>query len=222
MGLDKYLSLISTKRLFLARADQMVDPWEGRWPDPKDVDAIKQRNMAEILMASLNNLRQSTYLSCWFASEHESAGMWSLYASEHNGVALRTTWGALTSSLIGNEAVVGGKVMYVAYDNPKPEQVSPYDLFFYKRLSFKHEEEVRLMIVRDIRTRSDGVIVIQAPGKEPPVGVPVQMRLEHLAPTVFVSPRAAQWFVEVVRSVTDLYGLEDWDIRQSSLYNVPW
>lgn len=222
MGLDKYLSLLSGRALYLARADQMVDPWEGVWPEPRSEDAPQQASLPKIITTLFGNFRQSTYLSCWFASEQESAAMWTLYASENNGVALRTTWGALTRALRGNDHdVVGGRVKYVTYQESPPDRASPYDLFFFKRLSFKHEEEVRLMVMKNISSRPDGTIVIRPAGREI-LGLPVEMDLEGLNATVYVSPKAAGWFLAAVRSVTNQYGLSNWHVQQSKLYSMPW
>src|SRR4051794_31729380 len=101
IGLAPLIDMLDRESLYFARADRMVDPWEG-WIPPLSEDA----HMAEIgqsidrlreMQQSLNThgflagarqssrefrakMRERTFLSCWYVSPYESAAMWDLYA----------------------------------------------------------------------------------------------------------------------------------------------
>jgi hypothetical protein len=61
---------------------------------------------------------QALYISCWQEDEDESAGMWESFVQGNNGVAVRTTFGALRGVLDAGSAdrdVFLGRVEYLDY-----------------------------------------------------------------------------------------------------------
>jgi hypothetical protein len=140
------------------------------------------------------------------------------------GVALRTTVGRLQGALLGEhrQPVVGSLVNYVNYSAtfiPEGNVFSPY---VYKRMSFAHEHEYRLLTAwhpnileideeRDVVTREPDV---------PPMFRREELDLGQLIEAVYVSPDAAAWVAEVVVQATHMY-LPGLDVRHSDLEADP-
>jgi hypothetical protein len=88
---------------------------------------------------------------CWFASDIESAAMWSIYG--HGGVALGTTVGRLRQSLPTNRHFQISRIRYADrqsssphYFNPESGSDGPYihRPHFIKGREYAHEQEVRV------------------------------------------------------------------------------
>lgn len=88
----KFRSLLETKTLYFTRDDRFEDPWEGM-PSPEFVRRFRAQNKGapadrlEGLVQVFCKMRETFFVSCWCASEHESAAMWKLYPE---GVAILT------------------------------------------------------------------------------------------------------------------------------------
>lgn len=91
---------------------------------------------------------------CWFASDIESAGMWSIYGQ--GGVAVGTTVGRLKQSLPPHRQFQMSYIRYadrrpssLAHFNPESESDRPYihRPHFIKGREYKHEQEVRIATI---------------------------------------------------------------------------
>lgn len=214
MTVEKYISLLTTSKLFLCRMDKFEDKWEGAWPKR----FIK--NLSEDLerqgfgkFNNLHNLHQDIlFINCWHANEHESAAMWDLYSSKRSGLAIKTTVGALKSSVISEDDFMLGRVEYI--DVETDTRTFEYNMIipaFLKRMSFKHESEIRL--VR---------LATPSSGNRPPVRYPyveLDVDLEKLLQEVYVSPLMPQWLLSSVRELSQKLGLVNSQFVQSSLYD---
>ena len=99
----------------------------------------------------LRELAKRRAVWCWFASDIESAGMWSIYG--RGGVAVGTTLGALKKSLpstrhfqISRIRYAGrGRASFTQFNPEAPEDI-PYihRPHFVKGMEYKHEQEVRV------------------------------------------------------------------------------
>ena len=213
LDLPKYLAMLSSSSLWLARADQLGDPFEGSmssanvrlrgevYEDKIPVSALEQ------LAAYRAQELLHTYVSCWHENEYESAGMWRLYMSGH-GIAVQTNYDRIRRALEYQSEIFVGRVRYVDYDTywiPEDNMMAP---FLHKRLSFQHEREVRA-IVNDFNRKpgrpSDEVGTGLDPNS-PPVGVSVAADLDLLIEQVRVSPEAPSWFADVVSDASRRYG----------------
>lgn len=136
--------------------------------------------------------KRSLHASCWHAAEEESILMWNRYASGAESIAIQTTAGDLSESLIGLEKVRMG---WVNYDPPSmAQEYGTASECFYKYPIFSGEKEVRLVAYS--HEQSDL-------GK----GVPVKVDLGRLLRKIYVSPDADDWFVELVNGVLKNAGL---------------
>jgi hypothetical protein len=91
---------------------------------------------------------------CWFASDIESAGMWSVYG--HSGIAVGTTVGALKRALPDVRHYQMSRIRYAdrrtssdRYFNPEDQHDKPYihRPHFIKGREYEHEREVRIVTV---------------------------------------------------------------------------
>ena len=217
MGLDRFVGLLATSRLWLSCMTTMEDQTEGLHFD-SDLDT-------EVLIAQ--RYRIESPMSCWSASMDESLPMWKSYTDDAAGVVLRSDVESMRKSL-GNQDhdnVFLGVVRYVETRVPLSRVIdgASYQVFsdalFYKDSAFSYEREVRLV------SRS----FVDKPGRSyldklntAPIrrtqGVPVD--LHALIHEVRVSPFAEPWLRDAVRGLMDAFGLKDKPVRDSGLREI--
>lgn len=221
MDFTKFVSILKNRALYFARADQFEDPFEGakglmenkpRWdsfymgffagsyanpPDgvdfnltPDEVAKESLRLLRQLEAAGVRNL-STTFINCWHENPHESEAMWKLYvAALDYGISIRTTYDRLYRALGRDPDISIGRVSYVDFSN---RFVGINDCFWHKRLSFKHEQEVRV-IIKDFRTENE-------------FGKLVPVNLGTLIESVHLSPTSPSWFRDLVEDVMTKYGI---------------
>ncbi len=234
MDFTKYMSLISTQSIYFSRSDCFSDIFEGAKGYLSDKD-VWDRHYYDFFIKAISNppevydfelsekqilerankllkdfegagvkQRQSTFISCWHEGEYESEAMWRLYSSYlPNALAIKTTTGDLIKSLGYDSSVEIGRVEYIDYRN-KFSGVN--ESFWRKRKSFEHEKEVRA-IINDYKCAG--------------YGKNVPCDLNSLINNVYISPGAADWFVDLVRGVNQKYGIFA-TVNQSGLTAPPF
>jgi hypothetical protein len=121
-------------------------------------------------------------------------------------------------------------VQYLNYDTDVISEKYLLHPIFFKRKSFEYENEPRALVNTGIdggpghplknQTVWDGrkkrVVTVDVRGLYAVVDI------DALIEAVYVSPKAARWFVELVQSVTEKYGLKvtitQSDLAAGSLY----
>jgi len=221
MDLTKFLSLLENRSLFFPRADQFEDPYEGTWSragvallrDPATSGGLPPQAVDQMLQAT-EEFRRQMFISCWFASEHESAAMWKLYLQSPEGVAIQTDHDTLAAALERSPLRVRTTmVRYVDYDKVPIPFGNLFFPFVHKRLSFAHETELRAIV-----WSSENVNKTQIP--EGVTAVTIDVIPEELIKTVHVSPTAPKWFGQLVEHILRRYALPIPVVR-SSLYDRP-
>lgn len=229
----KLVSLLDSKKLFFTRADSFEDPFECArgfnfqkdfiYADDENYLRLKvttqlknasnstpsEAEIEAVLATEKNNYlkkqeekRKNFFVSCWHENERESEGMWKLYTTAlSQGVAVQTTAERLCLAL-ESDAFKIGKVKYTAYDKPLEDSQIPV---WYKRDSFAHERELRV-VINDVGFKDKGMLV--------------PVNLETLIENVYVSPTAAPWLADLVKKVMCQYGL-DKPVLYSQLNNKP-
>ena len=145
--------------------------------------------------------------------------MWSLYAGK--GIALRTTYNRLVSSLDREVKFYAGVVRYVDFEETVFQDDNVYWPFVHKRRSFEHEQELRVLTRTwgsDEYTMPDGRPLADIT-YVPPAIRPVPVNLQQLLTGVSVAPTAEAWFAALVAAVLSRYGLSQIPSRQSDLYS---
>ena len=231
VDLAKLVALLDAKALFFARLDTLPDRFEGSllrqgFDEPEmlvgDAQHLSpgQREILSRHREALLNFRPRALISCWHMSEYESQAMWELYAASRSGIAIRSTVGQLIASLhhpfldenrsLGQPggpvaAFYAGRVRYRDYDRDRVLPSTALDYLTCKRKSFEHEKELRLVLLSSTPVAA---------------GQNVTCEIETLVDVVRVSTLAPSWFVGVVRSVLNRYGL-DRPVLQSDLGKDP-
>src|SRR5688572_5268355 len=130
VGLTKFLSLLSTRKLYLCRADKLDDPLEGVVPQVTHeyAEAVFSKvasnsvemaaQFAQVMRAS----REFTFVNCWHINDRESDAMWKLYSLVTEGVAIQSTVGRLKACLsAAPDRFFVGSVQYADHDEVPPE-----------------------------------------------------------------------------------------------------
>ena len=228
----KFVSLLDKSSLFFDRADKLGDPFEGAFsggnremrsiPDADEVPKYPYKAPDYFLPALVHiikGLRRFTLISCWHERSHESAFMWSSYARETDGVAIKTDFGSLTNSLTDSQDIYVGKVNYVDYEHyfiPEDNFLSP---FLHKRQDFSHEQEVRA-IVSTIPLKDNEIDFSQDIWD---IGEYYEVDLSLLIKQIVVAPLAPDWFLELIQSVVvKRYKLEVPIVRSNLAQKPIW
>lgn len=224
LDFTKYVSLLDSGALYLPRADRLGDPFEGTFgrgippSDPTETPgglksfAAGSMELRPKLLEFYRNVRSWTYVSCWHANEYESAAMWRLYASPNPAVAIRTSYAALCNAL--PEETFIGLVQYIDFGRGWVPDTNTIWPFFFKRISFEHEHEVRV-VLQDIR--SGNATPFQPNNEE---GRLIPLDLGSTVQEVVVAPTSPVWFKQLVSSVTARCGYE-FPVNQSELDAEP-
>ena len=151
MDLSKLAWLLTKKKLYFSRLDQLQDPFEGS-STRRTLDGIKQflersghQKAWENILNVFRQSRTQMFVNCWYAGNEESEAMWRLYCSGDHGVAIQTTYNTLIESIRNNENVSIGRVTYVDYEKHHFPDSNLFYPVMHKRLAFAHESEVRLV-----------------------------------------------------------------------------
>jgi hypothetical protein len=123
--------------------------WEQRYQEANKMNP--DANTAFFADLYQRELAKRRAVWCWFASDIESAGMWSIYG--HGGVAVGTTVARLKRSLPANRHFQISRIRYadrrpssLDHFNPESESDAPYTHrpHFVKGREYFHEQEVRV------------------------------------------------------------------------------
>lgn len=209
MDLAKYISLLHSGAIWLSRSDTFRDQGEGRFPREmrEEIEKIYE-GFGEEPSAKINNvddfqeyLCKNAYLSCWHRNVNENMVMWEIYGRDSNSVAVQTTVGKIKSN-ISRTTFEGIEfcLRSVSYNDARgSEKRQRYiDPFFIKRPHFRFEQEVRIVL----STYSG-----RNPTKETDLGKRVGLNVAAAIEKVLVHPDCQSWFIDVVKSVSSMYGI---------------
>jgi len=212
--LENFLSLLTSNQLLFAKASSFEDPYEGDYGA-----AAKQRIREKYgdgqYLRDFNTfefLREHTYISCWHENEHESDAMWKLYG---NAIAVKAKYSSIRNLLSWSETEVkhSGRVNYIDYATEHINVDSSYLPYFFKRISFAHEREVRFLI-QEHRYDWNEYPVPAVPCKTAQLKINADLDEFVLSPTM--KPYVANAIEQIVRQA----GIEI-PVRRSTLLNRP-
>lgn len=229
MDLPKFLSLIQTQKLFFSRIDLMEDPyecaigekfrepiWDKYYFDffsyavnsvPGHENELSEDNVKEEaarllkdLKASSTQKKQHTYIVCWHENKCESEAMWKLYTNCQQGIAIKTTYLRLYQALSRNPSIDIGRINYIDYS----KRFAAIDSYWYKRLSFEHEHEVRA-VIRSFDNSCPGMMI--------------DVNIETLIEEIYISPYSGKWFKDVVKDLLVRYNINA-PLKYSNMNNA--
>ena len=214
LDLSKFIDLLRTQSLYLRRADLFQDKFEGSFT-PSLKAAIEEAYDVHKTDFSYEKfkkeLREGVYVNCWSLGVNDNMALWELYGKSDASVAVTTTVGHLrkeleASPLSGTTSLC--KVEYIKHWRDPKISILPYsNIFRYKVVAYDFEREVR--IIHDRLEQN-----FKKSDKE--TGVLLKVRLDRLLRSIVVSPSAQPWFIDLVKDVTQRYGITT-PVRQSKL-----
>lgn len=236
MNLAKFESLLSQKALFFAKPKVFEDPLEGSL---SNFDIYENNDVAWYTREEMREVQDFSAISCWHINEYESAGMWGLYlGGDIDGIAIKTNYHTLLKSINDERyKIFSGRVQYIDFHK---DMTSPnvFDTLFYKRKSFSHENELRLMIVasrfdawfHEVKLEMDNVpyeewdtifeqIEEDTYNFTNDAGNLVSCDIEQMIENIYVSPKSSEDYVEKVKGMAERYGIPKSKVIQSDLYN---
>lgn len=224
MNFPKFMSLLVSRNLFFTRADKFEDPLEGEIPElyldrlfwsfdrAPLTDALfsifncAKEEVKKNVIDSYYQKRATTFISCWNESTSESYALWKIYAQDY-GVAIQTSVRKLqeVTQLSGSEIFkvkyLGKSVKDFIAPRFSKEGIENYNFFVFKKEQYNYENEIRLIISG---TSGDFQIVEIDD-------------LSYFIDKIIVSPFAEKWFLEMVRKVTEKYGLAGIEVSASTI-----
>jgi len=166
-------------------------------------------------------IMQCQTVNCWHANDGESEAMWRLYADNGKAVAIETTVDTLKESIQSQESEHSVHIYPVKYLDFADENLKPSDCAveghlmtpLLKRLSYRHENEVRAFIGRVPKDLLEsGKIECWQPA---PVKLPVDVKA--LVKRVHVSPYSTDPFESSVTKICELLGLRAGVVEPSEM-----
>lgn len=198
MNFAKLISLLETKRLFLARADKFEDLDEGLLPngyisinktEGDEIDTLPKINH-ETIYEDIKRAKQNTYINSWNILKSESYALWKIYGEKY-GVAIQSDYEKIQALLKTKKADIR-KVVYLDEDDiylhasPDNIPISILDFFSLKKKHYSYEEEIRIILFDD--------------GNDVENTIKIE-NIQDLVSKIYVSPFAEEWFVDLVRSI---------------------
>jgi hypothetical protein len=222
MDFSKLVCLIDKSALFFARADKLGDPFEGSFSKANIKlspivykDKIPQEEIIKFRKIYIYRLRQFLVINSWYLNEYESAAMWNRYLKSNEGIAIQTSFKNLKNSLIDNRYnIYIGKVRYIDYEKDWLPEGNVFYPFLHKRKSFEYEQELRA-IIAELGKSTD--MKNKTPFDD---GIYVNVDLNMLIQNVYVAPTCPPWLTELIKSISNKYGL-DKPVIQSELDKKP-
>lgn len=202
MDFPKFVDLLQSEQLFFSSLPlfHKTDPWEGH-PSKNTTNGSSVEDNNKIDVQS--GMRDLTYVNCWHLNESESDSQWQIYGGEY-AIAITTTFSKLREPLHNDKRRFFGS--QISYYNPLVEQTPEYNHIarpaLWKRMAFEHEKEYRL---------------IHLGPKQPTGGLKVDVVLKPLIEKIVISPRAPDWFVEVVKKFVENCGFDARLVEKSNL-----
>lgn len=215
MDVTKFLSLLSKKELWLARADTFEDKWEGKfYPKIKEyIDSVyKSRKDSEEDLPDngisntkdfQEHVRRNSYISCWHKNADENMIMWKLYGQTEKSIAIKTTVAKLKESFNLNDIyrfsleVALDDVVYAEPNEDVKLEKKWRQSFFLKRPHFAFEKEVRLYLKPKEEKFSTNA----------PLGYRIPVDLSKLIGEIYVHPDSQGWFFEIITDLVKKYDL---------------
>jgi DUF2971 family protein len=245
MDFTKFVSMMARKSLYFTSLKKMAeqDPFEGLLPDTyfecrswKTVDDIPEHERWRLGLRSLTgqspldmvkssmeefaryvfHSRKTVYVNCWHMNNYDSAAMWSIYTRRGSGIAITSSYKSLADSLPSTDVFFGGKIIYSDYATDIIDVANnAFSMTMRKRQSFEFEKEFRVVFWDDSYLRRPGGLE-QLSKVTVPDGREFLCDLTTLIDEIYVSPNSEDWYLELVQSVLQTYGLSK-KVRRSPL-----
>ena len=199
MDFAKFVEMLQSQTLWLARVDQLPDPLEGTHTDAELAGLRKhlEEARAQQLIDLFRLARSGVYVNCWRSGPAESLAMWDLYGKGTGVVAVKSTVGRLkeAAKAVQNNVFIS-KVKYVNW-NDAPGIDNVLVACSRKDVCYQHETEVRVMVLGEFGN----------PLVKQRLGIPLSVDIERLITEVVVGPREQEWVLGLTERLMKKFGL---------------
>ena len=178
-----------------------LNEWQARVPKHEGAAAVLEFLRKRHHIANLT----ASYVNCWFADAHESAGMWTAYTGgSEPGLAIESRYGQLLRAFQQNLPTQHGLVQYVDFDSesfesPKLRYEFSEQPLMFKRIEYRDEHELRLIVFR----QDEASVYLNAKDEdaiEPKHdGINLRVDLNSLLTGVVVGPNAPPNYVDQIQ-----------------------
>lgn len=227
MDLSRFLNILQNNSLFFPAAALFEDPFEGSYPvrlindRPRFMKDISKPTLEQI-PDCMEKLKKWHYINCWHMNDYESAAMWKLYDKSGNGIAIVSTVGRLKAAIQHDDnKIYIGKVRYIDYET---EHFSPSNVmspFFHKRISFKHEAELRALVVKYPPNFSGALSEYLEFQGDVANGIIASISTETLISEIRISPESPDWFYNLVEDLVNKRFSLNINVKKSDLLKDP-
>lgn len=224
MPFDKFLHLLTKESLYLCRADQFLDLWEGAYPIccvDRWKQELRDNKAPEIFLDALKWMPKTFFVSSWNQNLYESELMWERYASESTiGIAIKTNFSKLKDSFHKTtDDVYIGEVNYIDYSSCSCyKNGGPGSIILHKRKNYEEDKEVRCFIWKPMLYFNGESIDINRRDISKGINVPIDVNC--LIEAIYIHPKVAEWQIEIVRNIVKKYGYQ-FQIYESELSKAP-
>lgn len=216
---------------------------EGQKQELEAIDIEKRETSRQVMIKMLPVFSPFVMVNCWHINQLESAAMWKLYCGNGDGIAIQSTVRRLKESFLLNDLTpirndqkhfqsYMGEVQYKDFNRDWVNQSNLAKWAFYKRKSFEHERELRIVV------NLEGSIF--GPADEPNDrtvdlftdiqnvrddyanyrGIYFPIDASNLMEKVYLSPTSSNWFEDVVKSLLRKFSI-DVIVEKSDLLTDP-
>ncbi len=235
-----FIDMLLNKRLFFSSPIFFKDPWEGRISEKQRIEWTKSNfeiNQPDddLIRIYMECVKSNIYISCWHSNESESEAMWNSYSSNH-GIAIVTkaknVLKALPEKSNVNEVPYEFKKVQYFYQNEELKILDPVSPFFLKRESFKHENEVRVIIfhqkkcieeynhIMELTLKNPKLLHLYGAHSNPDGGIYLPIEPNELIEKIIIHPETQNWTVNLIIDTAKKLGFTK-EINKSDLYAIP-
>ncbi len=212
MDMWKFEDMLATSSLHFTRADCLDDPLEGSWQPSRVYEVYKESGKQYIkdLKYWEKVFRTTAAVNCWHINNSESEKMWKLFIPSGDGIVIQSAYGLLKNVMQQcNEGTSFiGMMRYIDYEKEKFESCTPYtlgrftDFFTYKDQNFKHENELRAVIMAMAEDKDHPAKPI------PQKGIKLKINLGNLINAVYLSPYSQNWNLDLLKKLVSDYKVD--------------
>lgn len=212
MDFSKFVSLLNSSSLWIARSDTFRDKHEGKFHSEMEESLLKfyesQEYDSDAKIKSADDFQmyliKNAFINCWHENLDENMVMWEIYGRSECSIAIKTSVGKLTNSVDVSSIkehcsdICIGRVNYIKSEEVSGELNYVFP-FFRKRPHFAFEKEVRLFISSYSPNN---------PSLDRVSGYNLPVNLPDMIENVFVHPDAPSWLHDAVQAVVDRFELQ--------------
>lgn len=209
INFEKFVYLLK-EGLFCPKSSLFEDQWEGLIAPPAEwIDDNYIKNFAKA--------REWVYISCWHMEPDESYAMWKIYGEHQFSVCVETS--STKIDALFQEHNSGGAVYSGGVEYHKPDDKDKYAVsnvlreqvaflknglwayatnHFVKHKAYHFENEYRAIII-------DNNFNLDLRNTLP--GITLKINPTEIIDAVIISPRAPDWFSNIVQDILSKYGV---------------